>query len=146
MEIKLVQRYNPSPKFKLGGYRMETKMSFVEFTEKLREEVSKQSGREFELNPVVKNNGAVYVGMITVEKSHIVPTIYLEPFYNKYCSGLWITQLARDFITMYNEAESQDIGGLEIIDQISKYEVVKKEIYFKLINYENNVGLLLMLP
>ena len=80
MEIKLVQRYNPSPKFKLGGYRMETKMSFVEFTEKLREEVSKQSGREFELNPVVKNNGAVYVGMITVEKSHIVPTIYLEPF------------------------------------------------------------------
>ena len=125
---------------------MESEMSFVEFTEKMREEVSKQSGREFELNPVVKNNGAVYVGMITVEKSHIVPTIYLEPFYNKYCSGLWITQLARDFITMYNEAESQDIVGLEIIDQISKYEVVKKEIYFKLINYENNVGLLKDVP
>lgn len=125
---------------------MEAEMNFVEFTEKMREEVSKKSGREFELTTVVKNNSAVYVSMITVEKSHIVPTIYLEPFYNKYCSGWRVNQLARDFITMYNEAESQDIVGLEIIDQISKYEVVKKEIYFKLINYENNVGLLKDVP
>ena len=84
--------------------------------------------------------------MITVEKSNVVPTIYLEPFYSKYRAGLWITQLARDFITVYTEAELQNIDGLELINQINKYEVVKNEIYFKLINYENNVGLLKDVP
>lgn len=121
-------------------------MNFEEFTEKILEEISKKMKNEgnAEIQRIRKNNDVVLFGLtIYSAKSNVVPTIYLESFYELYQKQVPIELIADKIWSVYEENLPKENIDLEFLKD---FEQVKDRIVYRLVHAERNRGLLKEVP
>jgi len=97
-----------------------------------------------DIRPVTKNNGCVFYGLTITEKdSKIVPTIYLEGFFEKYKMGVRIERIIDEIIQIHDENKVRDSTELGFF---TDYKKVKEKLSIRLINREKNKELLSDVP
>lgn len=121
-------------------------MSYEVFCSEIQNKLQKVYGKEVnvKLHCVQKVNGVLLRGITIIkENQSIMPTLYLEHFFDKYESGMPMYEVVKNFMEEYEKAciyEDFDIGFFE------DYEKVKPHLGYKLVNYEMNWQLLQEVP
>ena len=125
---------------------MDTSMSLSFFTTTIMQKMQKQLGERFTVlsSTVKKNNAVELVGIVIREQGcNTSPTIYINEFYEEYKNGISIEAIIeklQDIFARNHLIKSVDLSGF------TDYELAKKHIAFKVINYEKNWELLKEVP
>lgn len=123
-------------------------MSFEEFTENVLKEIRVKADGAFRVkkHAVTKNNNVKLTGIAVVkEEADIGPCVYLDEFYREYESdGMRFDEIVDEVyqLIVKNEEEAPDFD----ISGFRKWEVVRENVYAKLINAEQNKELLEKIP
>lgn len=121
-------------------------MDYSQFIVKMQERVRETLGAGLDVEPVRvrKNNGVVLQGL-TLRKAggKVVPTIYLEKFYEDYLAGKDIEDILGEFVELYEQQEDMPIPELECFGD---YAQVRNSLAVKLISRERNAALLAEVP
>ena len=81
-------------------------MNKKEFAERIRNEVEAQTHHMVEVKGVIKLNGQVLTGLLIQEEGYrIIPTIYLEQYYEEYKAGEEIEIIVSEIIKFYNKTK-----------------------------------------
>lgn len=121
-------------------------MNYQKFIKDVTEHISSSvhDGQKVVLQPVIKNNGIVYDGLIIMDPIlNISPTIYLNPYYHRYLNGVSMEDIYEDILNTYYEnlpTQNFDISLFRDFNKASEY------IAFKLVNKEKNIELLTDIP
>jgi len=121
-------------------------MSYEAFCERMKDIVQQYYGVEVNvtLHTVQKVNGVVLRGITVMREGRsIMPTLYLEHYFDLYSKGMPLYDVVHRFIVEYDKAciyDDFDIGFFEY------YEKVKPHLGYKLINYDMNRDLLKEIP
>ena len=121
-------------------------MKYQEFIENIKEHIQSQfdASHRVIVQPVIKNNGTVYDGLIVIDPIlNISPTIYLNPYYHRFLSGVAIEDIYEEILNTYREnlpTEDFDISSFK------DFEKAKDHIIIKLVNKEQNKELLEDVP
>lgn len=121
-------------------------MNYSQFIIKVKESLQVKLGEEVQIDTinVPKNNGVMLQGItIRRPREKVVPTIYLEGFYEDYLEGRDMEDILDDFLEIYEE---QGRRGMPDFQFYEDYELVKKRLAVKLINKEKNREALLEMP
>lgn len=116
------------------------------FIKKVYSAMQKELGEGYrlELKEVVKNNGVVLHGLlIHSEGKNVVPTIYLDSFWEAYKSGQCFAAVIRQLLKVYREetpSKNIDMNFFQCFDK------VKERICYRLIRQKGNEELLLESP
>lgn len=120
-------------------------MNISDFANKVKNELQDAMGAEYtvDVNENHKMNG-VKKWAVTIKKDkNIAPTIYLDTFYNSYCTGEDFESVINSIIMMYNEsAPDKDVDMSEFMN----FDLIKDKICFKLCNTAKNVEMLESIP
>lgn len=125
---------------------MNTFMSFSLFTTAVVKSLQEKMGEDYRIlpNQVKKNNGIVFTGIIVEEKnSNTSPTIYLDDFYENYRNGACLEQIVESLYGIFCKSRIRETVDLS---NFLEYEKAKKQIAFKIVNYEKNRELLKNIP
>lgn len=96
----------------------------------------KFQGAEVSINQVVKNNDCILDALvIKTAESNVVPTIYLNSYYEELSEGMDLDSVLASIAAFY---EKHYINHNMDMDWIRDYSEVKYNINIKLINYEYN--------
>ncbi len=121
-------------------------MSYEVFCTYIKNAVEQYYGEDIvvKLHSVQKVNGVILQGITIGKKEQsIMPTIYLEQFYERYLDGMELYKVVCSFIEEYERAEvNQEFD----IDFFTDYEKVKPYLGYKLLHYEMNRKLLESVP
>lgn len=121
-------------------------MSFENFITEIKKMVKEYLGEEVKVEDksVLKNNGVIFTGIVILkENQNCVPNIYLNGYYEQYKTGKCLCDIVCEIVRYYEEHKiEQKIN----ISGFSKFESAKRNICFKLINYEKNKELLKQIP
>lgn len=128
--------------------------SYSEFMEYIKGNVTDYLPERFEeaeisIQQVVKNNDVVLDGLsIRNPDSNISPNIYLNPLYEQYQKGRNLDELVSGIADTYIEnMEPIENRTFQVqIEDIKNYEVVKGEIFPRLVNLEKNTTRLQNVP
>lgn len=128
--------------------------SYSEFMEYIKENVTDYLPERFEeaeisIQQVVKNNDVVLDGLsIRNPDSNLSPNIYLNPLYEQYQKGRNLDELVSSIADTYIEnMEPIENRTFQVqIEDIKNYEVVKEEIFPRLVNLEKNTTRLQNVP
>lgn len=128
--------------------------NYSEFMEYIKENVTDYLPERFEeaeisIQQVVKNNDVVLDGLsIRNPDSNISPNIYLNPLYEQYQKGRNLDELVSGIADTYIEnMEPIENRTFQVqIEDIKNYEVVKGEIFPRLVNLEKNTTRLQNVP
>ena len=91
---------------------------------------------------VKKNNQVSMMGLsIGEQKNYLLPVLYLEPFYRNHLRGQTIEE--KDIARIYR---GHQVGFYLDEDKVSDYEYIKKNLFYRIINYEKNKELLKYTP
>lgn len=119
-------------------------MKYQEFIETVKEHIKQQVQKTVYIYPVLKNNGAVYDGLIILDPLlNITPTIYLNPYYHRYLDGVSMEDIYDDILQTYHDNlpdKDFDISNFE------DYSKASENIVMKLINADKNKELLDRVP
>ena len=123
-------------------------MSFEEFTGNVVKEIRVKMGDAFQIGKreVTKNNNVKLTGIAVMkEGADIGPYIYLDEFYREYESGGMksdeiVNEVCRLILKHLEDVPDVDISGF------CDWETVHGDIYPKLVNAEQNKGLLEKIP
>ena len=121
-------------------------MSYEQFCERMKDIVQQYYGVEADvkLQAVQKVNGVILHGITVMQEGRsIMPTLYLEYYFDEYNAGKPLHDVVHEFVLEYDKAciyDDFDIGFFEF------YEKVKPHLGYKLINYEMNRNLLKEVP
>jgi len=121
-------------------------MSYEAFCERMKDIVQQYYGVEVNvtLHTVQKVNGVVLRGITVMREGRsIMPTLYLEHYFDLYSKGMPLYDVVHRFIVEYDKAciyDDFDIGFFEY------YEKVKPHLGYKFINYDMNRDLLKEIP
>lgn len=119
-------------------------MITTEFMEAVRESVAEKVKGKVAVNEVVKNNGLTLHGLtILSEGTNISPTIYLENYVGIYENGKSVEEITDEIVRCLEENRVTD--GFDI-ESFLDFEKVKRNIVYKIINYEANRELLKDVP
>lgn len=121
-------------------------MKYQEFIENIKEYITTHvdSSQKVIIQPVVKNNGTVYDGLIIIDPIlNISPTIYLNPYYHRYLNGVSMEDIYDDILTTYEENLPKEDFDISIFKDFTK---AKDHIIIKLVNYSRNLELLQDIP
>lgn len=121
-------------------------MNYSQFIIKMKDSLQKNLGVEanVETVSVQKNNGIVLQGIAIRRKGdQIVPTIYLERFYEDYLEGRMLEDILEEFMEVYEQHDTFPASEFEFYHT---YEDVKKHLAVKLINKERNLSMLTDMP
>lgn len=118
-------------------------MSYENYLQLMKQEVSKRTGKRVELQTVRKNNGLMMDGLTIIsEETNISPTIYLNRYYKEFITE-GIEKAAKSVIALHEENRVEKSFNISLITDFSK---VKPFIKMKIINYEKNRELLKHIP
>lgn len=102
------------------------------------------NGAAVRLHRVRKNNGVMLDGLtIMREGENVSPTIYLEPFYERYRNGARPDDLADDVLALYRH---RSCSGRVDAGMFEDYKRLESGIRFRLVNYEMNRDMLSDVP
>lgn len=121
-------------------------MKLDEFAGKVCAAVQNELGADYriELKEVRKNNGVLMRGlMVFSDRVNIVPTIYLESFWDAYENGISFAAVVRKIVKLYREeVPEKDIN----MDFFRYFDKVKDRICYRLVRREGNEELLKECP
>ena len=119
-------------------------MSITEFAEAVKKELETRTGEKVEIAKYQKNNGVMLRGIVIKDmESNIVPTIYLESFYEKYYWDEDMDFVVDSILDMY---EKSKVDGYRDMSFYTDFEKVKDKIAYKLINFNDNKKALRTVP
>ncbi|MBQ6844085.1 MAG: hypothetical protein IJO60_05550 [Agathobacter sp.] len=121
-------------------------MNYQTFIEDVVKHVSASvhNGQKVVVQPVIKNNGMVYDGLIIMDPIlNISPTIYLNPYYHRFLNGVSMEDIYEDILNIYYENLPKKDFDISIFRD---FEKASKRIAFKLVNKEKNRELLNDVP
>ena len=121
-------------------------MDIAEFTKKVYGEMKKQLGEGYrlELKEVKKNNGVVMHGLLIFSgNKNVVPTIYLDSFWESYKNGQSLSGVIGQLLRLYRE----ETPGRELdMNFFQCFDKVRERICYRLIRQKGNEELLLESP
>ncbi len=115
---------------------------FREFVNYVEEHILSgwKEGAGVQTEVIRKNNGRILCGLLIREdEKEIVPTIYLNPYYKRYQSGVPMDQILEDIRREYVVSLAQ---MPEKIPDVRSYEDIESRIVYRLVNYRRNEELL----
>ena len=121
-------------------------MNYTQFKKEVSNEIQSRLGNNYTITiqPVNKNNGVCYDGMIIRNNNfNISPTFYLNPYYHRYLDGVNMEDIYDDILKSYNRhmpTKNYNIEGF------MNFEKAKSQIIYKLVNYEKNLAILDSVP
>ena len=121
-------------------------MSFEDFCKRVKEDITEYvpADTKIIIQGVLKNNGADLTGLIIAEPDiNISPTIYLEPYYEKYMRGELFGDVIGDILDVYEENKPTEDFDISIVKD---WEKAKERIICKLVNYDLNTDMLEDVP
>ncbi len=121
-------------------------MDYEGFKTEIMKRMSALEGRgaSVRIHRVRKNNGVMLEGLtIMREGENISPSIYLEPFYERYLNGEDIDSVSNDIHALY---ASRSLAGKIDVGQFEDYQVLAPGIRLRLVNYEMNRELMEEVP
>ncbi len=121
-------------------------MSYKQFCERMKDILQQYYGVEsnVKLHTVQKVNGVVLHGITVMKEGvSIVPTLYLESYYDELNRGMPLNDIVHRFILEYDKAAIHDDFDISFFEF---YDKVKPHLGYKLINYEMNRELLQEVP
>ena len=121
-------------------------MEINEFAGQVRDAVEEKLGKEYtvEVRSVQKNNGIILHGLLILTDSrNVAPTLYLEPFWEAYESGMPFAQIVAKLIKIYREEMPKVNINMEFF---RCFEKVSDRICYRLIRQEGNEELLQDIP
>lgn len=119
-------------------------MNIKEFTEKVCNEIAEILGKEVRYKEVDKlNNTKLYGLMILEPGGNIVPTIYMEQFYDMYLETRNWQETINRIIAVY---QSDNFPKCLDMEWFKDFDKVQGLIFHKLINFEANTALLETIP
>ncbi|MBO4626789.1 MAG: hypothetical protein J5645_02270 [Lachnospiraceae bacterium] len=117
---------------------------FQDFCREIAEQAKELLGEGYEtvLKSVQKNNNVTMEGLlIRYRDANVVPTIYLDPFYEQYLEGRTMEHVVEDVVEMYKN------NRLPWKQEPSmRYADIKDRIQFKLMNLPLNRDMLSNMP
>ncbi len=119
-------------------------LDFVQFCEEVRNRVVSQLGESYEatLRSVVKNNRTEHKSIVIREgEDEIMPSIYLETFYDEYKKGMGMEEIVETVLKVYRENRNPWPEGIDL-----SFEGLKEKIGFRVVNYEKNLDMLDEVP
>ena len=125
---------------------MDTSMNLSLFTAKVIRSLQEKLGENFKVfsSMVRKNNGVELVGIVAKEKgSNASPTIYINDFFEEYKRGVPVERIVESLQEIF--LQNQYAKAVDL-SEFANYECAKKQIVFKVINYEKNWELLKEIP
>jgi len=125
---------------------MRKNMEINVFAGKVRDAVEKKLGEAYkvEVREVQKNNGVVLHGLlILTDDRNVIPTLYLEPFWEAYESGTSLAEIVRRLIRIYREDLPKTSVDMDFFRYFGK---VKDRICYRLIRQKENKELLKDVP
>ena len=118
-------------------------ITYDDYLELMKQELSKRTGKRAVLQKVNKNNGLVLDGLTIIsEDTNISPNIYLNGFYEEFLTK-GMKAVAEEVISLYEQNKPEFPFDISLITDFSR---VKSLIKMKLINYEENKKLLADTP
>lgn len=121
-------------------------MEINTFAGKVRDAVEKKLGETYkvEVREIQKNNGVVLHGLlILTDDRNVVPTLYLEPFWEAYETGTSLAEIVRRLIRIYQE----DLPKTSIdMDFFRYFEKVSGRICYRLVRQKGNEEMLQDVP
>lgn len=101
-----------------------------------------------ELVQIDKNNGVKADGIIVRNnKNCISPVIYLDTYYKQYKKGKTKNDIIDNIYQIYQKYSCEMGLNLDIeIQDLNNYEKIKKNVAYKLINYEKNQEMFFNIP
>ncbi|MBO4280595.1 MAG: hypothetical protein J5872_01940 [Lachnospiraceae bacterium] len=111
-------------------------LDFLQFCEEVRERVISQLGEPYEatIRKVVKNNQTEHRTIVIREGGdEIMPSIYLETFYEEYSHGMKMEEIVESVLRVYRENRNPWPEGIDL-----SFEGLKEKIGFRVVNYERN--------
>lgn len=119
-------------------------MRYQKFIETVKEHIKQELHRSVYVYPVLKNNGAIYDGLVILDPLfNISPTIYLNPYYHRYLDGVSMEDIYEDIIQTYHENLPHKDFDISFFQDYSK---AREHIVMKLVNAEKNQNLLQLVP
>lgn len=121
-------------------------MEISTFIVKVQKAVREALGQEYavELKEVRKNNGVVLQGlMIRKKEEHVMPTIYLNSFWEAYEGGVAFAEIIKKIVSIFRE---DGVGRKIDVAFFTEFGKVKDRVCFRLVNREKNVELLEKAP
>jgi len=111
-------------------------MKFTEFCSEIAGQVQRKLGDGYstELRTVRKNNNVTMEGiLIRYQDANVVPTVYLDPFYEQYCEGRLPQHITEEILEVYrnNKVPWKEEPSFE-------YAGIKDRILFRLMNLPLN--------
>ena len=101
-------------------------------------------GKKAIVQKVKKNNQISMMGLsIGEQKNYLLPVLYLEPFYRNYLGGQPLDETMQEIARVY---KGHQIGFYLDEDKISDYEHIKKNLFYRIVNYEKNKEVLKYAP
>lgn len=96
----------------------------------------------------VKNNDVAFDGLnIYALHSNISPNIYLNPFYDQYTNGRNLDEIMKEIAYTYvKNRNPKNNSFLENIHDLDNFDIVKDNIFPKLVNLEKNKSRLKDVP
>lgn len=121
-------------------------MQLKEFTRKVCEAMKKEfaAASRIEVREITKNNGVVLQGlMIATEERNVVPTVYLDSFWEAYEAGIPFAEIVRQLAEIYRSADCRKSMNMEFFRDFDK---VKDNICYRLIGKKQNEKMLREIP
>ena len=101
-------------------------------------------GQKVMVQRVKKNNQVSMMGLsIGEQKNYLLPVLYLEPFYRNHLRGQQMEETMKEIASVY---KGHQIGFYLDEDKVSDYEYIKKNLFYRIVNYEKNKELLKYTP
>lgn len=119
-------------------------MRYQKFIETVRKHIKQVVGKDVSIQPVLKNNGTIYDGLVILDPLfNISPTIYLNQYYLRYLDGTSLEDIYEDILHVYETALPNEEFDISLFQD---YEKAKERIVMKLIHAEKNKMLLELVP
>ena len=121
-------------------------MELREFTLKVRGAMEKEFGEDYriELKEVRKNNGVLLHGLLIVSKErNVIPTIYLDSFWEAYEGGVTFAEIVSRLVEIYRKETCGKSIDMNFFRDFAK---VKDRICYRLVGKKANETLFADIP
>lgn len=119
-------------------------MRYQEFIENVKKHIRQELHLQVHVYPVLKNNDTVYDGLVILDPLlNISPTIYLNPYFQRYLDGVALEEIYEDIIKTYHKYQPQEDFDISFF---CDYEKAQDHIIMKLVNAKRNEALLKRVP
>lgn len=99
------------------------------------------------INHVIKNNGQELDGLVIMEHGQsIAPAIYVNDYYKQHKGGRSTDDIIDEIFDRYYECQNSFEFGDVDIEEFKSYANIRKNVVYRLVNYEKNKKLLGEVP